>query len=167
MPGTAKIMFLWPTGPHDLIGHFVQSGEGGIDEPCHVAIVLDDCLLEATILGVRKTPLDRYKRRRCEIWQIEVPYPEHGVIAAQLLEGRKYGWLSCIAGWLRDKFRIKVPFVDSYHDDCSETGTIYLRCMGLKLFAEDNPTAITPRDLYDELRRLGGELVERWPAQQN
>lgn len=166
MSGTAKIMFLWPTGPNDIIGDVIQAGEGGNDEPTHVAVVLDDCLLEATALGVRKTPLDKYANRRHEVWEISVPYPEHGVIAAQLLEGRQYGYLSCVAGLLRDKFHIKVPFVDNYHDDCSETGTIYLRCEGMNLFNDESPMNITPKDLYHEVQRLGARCIEKWPIQQ-
>jgi hypothetical protein len=103
--------------------------------------------------------------RRREVWTVSVPYPEHGIIAAQLLEGRKYGYLPCLAGFLRDKFNIKVPFINSYYDDCSEVGTIYLRCMGMELFGIDNPAGITPKDLYDEIQRWGARLVEKWPIQ--
>lgn len=164
MSGIAKIMFLWPTGSNDILGKIIQAGEGGADEPTHVAVVLGSCLLEATALGVRKTPLPKYTQRRRQVWELDVPEPAHGVLAAEILEGRSYSYLACFSGLLRDQFGMKLPFVSCCQDDCSEVGTIYLRCQGLDVFGMDNPAAITPRDLYGEVLRLGGRLVEEWPV---
>jgi hypothetical protein len=162
MSDTAKIMFLWPTDSTDILGKIIQTGEGGEDDPTHVAVVLDSCLLEATALGVRKTPLPKYAHRRRQVWEIEVPEPTHRVLAAEILEGRSYSYLACFSGLLRDRFGIKLPFVSCCQDDCSEVGTIYLRCQGLEVFGIENPATITPQDLYEEMQRLGGRLVEEW-----
>ena len=160
---TAKIVFLWPLNKNDLLGKLIQFGEGGTDEPTHVAVVLADCLLEATAIGVRKTPLDRYAKRRREIWEISVLQPELSNIAAIMLEGRKYSYFSCVAGLLRDKFNIKLPFINACQDDCSHVGTIWLRCQNLGLFGTDNPATVTPKDLYLEIQRWGARCVEKWP----
>lgn len=161
--GTAKIMFLWPTGPNDIIGDAIQFGEGGIDKPTHVAVVLDSSLLEATALGIRKTSFNRYSCRHREIWEISVIHPEFIDLAVQILLGRKYSYLSCLSGLFRDKFGIKLPLVNCCQDDCSETATIFLACLGRNLFNNDDPSGITPKDLYEEIQRRGGRLVEKWP----
>lgn len=162
MSGTAKIMALWPTGNNDFVGDIVQWGEGGSDKPTHIAVDLGICFLEATSIGIRKTDRHKYDNRRHILIEIEVPHPEFACILANLLEGRRYSYLSCLIGYLRTK-GIKLPF-NSPYDDCSEIGTIFLRGQGLEIFGWDNPAGITPDELTIELLHLGGQVIEKWPT---
>ncbi|SDD90451.1 hypothetical protein [Sporomusa acidovorans] len=157
---TAKIMFLWPTSENDLVGKIIQSVEGP-DQPTHVAVVLEDSLLEATSIGVRQTDRNRHINRRREIIEIKVPHPECANVATAMLLGRGYSYFSCLMGYFRKK-GIKFPF-NSPYDDCSEVGTLFLRSQGLNVFGWDNPAGIRPDELRQELLRLGGKVIEQWP----
>jgi hypothetical protein len=159
--GTAKIMFLWPASKNDIIGKIIQSVEGE-DQPTHVAVVLEDSLLEATSIGVRQTNRDRYEVRRREIIEIEVLHKECANVATAMLLGRGYSYFSCLMGFFRKK-GLKLPF-NSPYDDCSEVGTLFLRSQGLNVFGWDNPAGIRPDELRQELLRLGGRVIEQWPA---
>jgi hypothetical protein len=165
----AKIMFVWPWSASDTVGQIIQSVEGA-GEPTHVACVLDYAIMEAAIMeaainGVILSPLDEYKARKHEIWELPVIHPEVSDAIVHLLVGRKYGWISCFAGLLRDKFGIKVPWVSTIYDNCSETGLIWLRGQTpiQPLFGIESPMSITPKDLYNEVKAKGGYIVEKYP----
>lgn len=158
-----KLMFCWPYGPDDIAGGIIQDFEG-IDEPTHVAIVLEYGLLEAQPQGVVYSDTDKYKQRRREIWGISAPHEELSAVAVQVLLGKHYSWLSCVLGGLRVRWGIKFPWFDSGATNCSEAGTEYLAMLGRNLFGTDAPAGITPAELLGKIKYVGGVQIEKSPC---
>jgi hypothetical protein len=158
----AKIMFVWPYPNNKSILQKVIQGVDGEDAPVHVVCVLDNAYLEALSRGIVLSDLGKYANRRYEIWEVPVLHPECSDAIAQLLVGRRYGWISCLAGLLRDKFGIRVPWVSTSFDNCSETGLIWLRGQTpiQDLFGIESPMGITPKDLLDETKAKEGVKLE-------
>ncbi|MDR3560463.1 MAG: hypothetical protein P4N59_03330 [Negativicutes bacterium] len=159
----AKAMFVWPyPNKKDLFSRVIQAVDGK-DAPVHAVIVLKDSYVEALPQGTVQSPLGKYSDRPYEIYEVPVLHTECADAIAHLLIGRLYGWISCFAGWLRDRWGIKVPWVSTSFDDCSEDLLIWLRGQTLvqDLFGIESPMSITPKDLRDEIIRKGGILIEK------
>ena len=160
MSGRARIMFCWPQDRYDALGHVIEWGEDNTDAPCHVVVVLPDCLGEALAGGFMLTPLDKYVHRHHRTFDLEVPYPELSEAAITYLRHFRYGYLSCVYGLLRDKFHVRLPWVPTAQEDCSQAGTEFISFQGRRLFGLDNPAGITPYDLLNKFLSVGATEVD-------
>jgi len=143
-----KVLFVFA---HDWIGKIIDAAEGKGENPSHTGIFLLDSLLEATLKGFVKSPVDEYRDCKTVVATVDIPKIEDAELEAKRLLYTPYGYIDCINGGIHDITGVQVPGDGEVTVNCSEAVTRILRAGGLDVLPGVYADCVTPADLYRAL----------------
>lgn len=148
---SVKILFI--AEPDKIAGKVVDFVEDSWQS--HVAFVINNTMYEAVMpVLTNENSVDKYKYHYVEEIEVDVPHIHNAISKANSLIGTPYGlFTSCVMGGIHEVFDISIGTNSSLSIDCSEYATIVLREGGVPVLPELLAGSITPKNLYDFLKK--------------
>lgn len=146
--------------PHEKYGEVIDVFEGPGRDPCHVAIILDNGLLEALFTGVTISELDSYADYYTEMWGLNAPQEENLSDFAAKSVGRHYSRAGLVQAWCYQWFGVQLPLKTRWENICSGLATDAVRVCGVDLFPGVPSNCVTPKLFLAELRKRGVKYEE-------
>jgi hypothetical protein len=160
----ARFLFKYPA-PGDAMGELIDFGESVTsnttltDLPSHAAYVSKLGIYEALYPAVVLSPLNAYDNIRHKIIEIDMPDLEAAEAYAAEQVGKPYSFLSCAEAEL---YALTGKLINAQQDgtDCSQLDINIGRVGKLAVLGSEPAALIRPSDLFNELIRLGGIVIE-------